>query len=146
ICSHRALGLSRPTVTRARLRTRWVQYQYRLAVAARERPRLQVSQLQVSGPGPSATHALASFLHAALGEEFLEPMDVVLTVDDLFFAHQRAEKRQRGLDPVDHELVECALEPHQAFSARAAMHDQLADERVVVGWDRVAMIHGRIDP
>ena len=35
----------------------------------------------------------ASFLHAALGEEFLEPMDVVVAVDDLFFAHQRAEQR-----------------------------------------------------
>ena len=66
-----------------------------------------------------------------LGEELLQPVDVVVAVDDVLLAHQRAEQRQRRLDAVDHELVERALEPHQAFAARLAVHDELADERVV---------------
>ena len=48
-------------------------------------------------------------VHAAFGQETLEPVDVVVAVDDVLLAHQLAEQRQRGLDAVDHEFVERAL-------------------------------------
>src|SRR5262245_25755672 len=78
--------------------------------------------------------------HPALGEKFLQPVDVVVAVDDFLLAHQGAKERQRGLDAVDHELVERALEPHQALAARLAVHDQLAEKRIVIGRDAVAVI------
>src|SRR4029450_4465177 len=81
----------------------------------------------------------------AAGEDLLQPVDVVVAVDDVVLAHQRAEQRQRGLDAVDDEFVERALEPHQAFAAGLAVDDELADQRVVVGRDRVAVIDGGID-
>src|SRR5262249_18745440 len=70
--------------------------------------------------------------HGEIGEDLLKPVDVVVAVDDFLFAHQSAEQRQRGLDSVDHELVECALEAHQAFAAGLAVHDELADQGVVI--------------
>src|SRR5262249_52433495 len=51
-----------------------------------------------------------------------------------------------GLDAIDDEVVERALEAHQAVAAGLAVHDELADERIVIGRDRVAVIDGRIDP
>ena len=56
-----------------------------------------------------------------------------------------AEQRQRGLDSVDDELVERPAQPHQALVAGPAMDDQLADQRVVVRRDAVALVDGRID-
>ena len=49
------------------------------------------------------------------------------------------------LDPVDDELVERAAQPHHAFDAVAAVHDQLADQAVVVGRDAIAGIGAGID-
>ena len=72
-------------------------------------------------------------------------MDMVVAVDDVGLAHQRAEQRQRGLDAVDHHFVKRAPQAHQAFGAGLAVHDQLADQRVVVGRDGVALIDGGID-
>ena len=72
-------------------------------------------------------------------------MNVVVAVDDRGLAHQGAKQRQRGLDAVDDHLVERAAQPHQAFGAGLAVHDQLADQRVVVGRDHVALIDGGID-
>src|SRR3977135_4217631 len=84
-------------------------------------------------------------LHPAAGQELFEPMDVIVAVDDVLLPHQRAEQRERGLDAVDDELVERTLEPHQAFAAGLAVDDELADERVVIGRDRIAVIDGGID-
>ena len=50
-----------------------------------------------------------------------------------------------GLDAVDDEFVERALQPHQAFAAGLAVHDQLADQRVVERRNGVAVIDGGID-
>jgi hypothetical protein len=58
---------------------------------------------------------------------------------------QMLEQRQRGLDAVDDEFVERAAQAHHAFDAGAAMHDQLADQAVVIGRDLVALIGARID-
>src|SRR6516165_1849397 len=82
----------------------------------------------------------------AARQKLFEPEDVVIAVDDLGFARQCAEQRQGRLDAVDHEFVECALEPHQTFPARLAVDDELADERIVKWRDGVAVIDGRIDP
>ena len=70
---------------------------------------------------------------------------MIVAVDDVLLAHQGAKQRQRGLDSVDDELVERALESHQAFAARLAVHDQLAHQRIIVGRNRISVIDGRID-
>ena len=48
-------------------------------------------------------------LDRAAREEFLEPVDVIVAIDDIGFAHQRAKQGQRRFDAVDDELVERAL-------------------------------------
>ena len=72
-------------------------------------------------------------------------MDVVKPVLDVGIANQAAEQRQRRLDPVDDELVERAAQAHQRFGARAAVDDQLADQRIVVRRDRIALVDRGID-
>ena len=75
----------------------------------------------------------------------LEPVDVVIAVDDIGLRDQRVEEWDRGLDAVDDELAERPLEPHETFVARAGMHDELADQTVIIGWNRVAGIGAGID-
>jgi hypothetical protein len=70
----------------------------------------------------------------------LQPVNVVLAVGDVLILHQIAEQRDGRLDPVDDELVEAAAQPHHALDPVAAMHDQLADQAVVIGRDLVALI------
>ena len=84
--------------------------------------------------------ARALGLHPAFGKETLEPVDVIIAVDDVLGAHELAEQRQRRLDAVHDEFVERAFEPHQAFGAGLAVHDQLADQRVVERRDRVSLV------
>src|SRR5713226_5779609 len=84
--------------------------------------------------------------HRALGQKLLKPMDVVITVDEIGVAHEGAEQRQRGLDAIDHELVDRPPQPHQAFATRLAMHDELAEQRIVIRRDHIALIGSRIDP
>src|SRR5262249_61181826 len=67
-------------------------------------------------------------LHSAASQERFEPVDVVVAVDHVLLAHERAEQGQVRLGAVDDGLVERALEPHQAFAAGLAVHDQLSDE------------------
>jgi hypothetical protein len=57
-----------------------------------------------------------------------------------WFLDQIAEQRDRRLDAVDDEFVQAAAQAHHAFVAVAAVHDQLADQAVVVGRDLVALI------
>ena len=56
-----------------------------------------------------------------------------------------AEERNGRLDAVDDEFVERPVEPRHAFGPRAAVDDELADQAVVVGRDRVALIDAGID-
>jgi hypothetical protein len=44
-------------------------------------------------------------------------VDVVVAVDDIGFAQQGLEQRDRGLDAVDDKLVERALQAHQRLGA-----------------------------
>ena len=78
-------------------------------------------------------------------EEMLEPVDVVVAVLHVGVAHQRAEQRQRGVDAIHDEFVERAAQAHQRLGPGAAVHDELADQRIIVGRDRVAGVDGRID-
>ncbi len=88
---------------------------------------------------------LARPLFRRFGQIVFQPVDVVVAIGDVGVADQVAEQRQRRLDAVDHELVERAAQPHHAFDAVAAMHDQLADQAVVIGRDAVAGIDAGID-
>ena len=69
-----------------------------------------------------------------------QPVDVVVAVLDVGVRYQVSEQRQRGFDAVDYIFVERTAQPHQAFDPVAPMHDQLADQAVIVGRDIVALI------
>ena len=71
---------------------------------------------------------------------------MIVAVDNGGFPDQRAEQRQRGLDAFDHHFVQRPAQPHQALGAGLAVDDQLADQRVVIGRDDIALIDGGIDP
>ena len=71
-------------------------------------------------------------LIAILGQEFLQPVNVINAVLHIGVTHQRAEERQSGVDAVDDEFVERTAQAHQRFRTVAAMHDQFADQRVIV--------------
>jgi hypothetical protein len=73
-------------------------------------------------------------------------VDIIGAVLDVGVAHQGAEKRQRGIDTLDDELIEGAAQPHQGFIAIAAVDDQLADQRVIIWGDPISRIDGAIDP
>src|SRR5947199_7416258 len=97
------------------------------------------------GKAPSARAPSLRLLHPSAGAKFLQPADVIVAVDDVLLAHQCAEQRQSGFDSVDHEFVERALEAHQAFATRLAVNDELAEERIIIGRDGIAVIDGGID-
>src|SRR6266700_2690405 len=90
------------------------------------------------------SYKFASRLGAAR-EVLLEPVDMVIAVDDRRLAHQCLKQRHGGLDAVDDEFVERAPQAHQGLGAGLAMDDQLADQRIIEGRDRVAVIDGGID-
>src|SRR5258707_1319910 len=50
------------------------------------------------------------------GQILLEPVDMVVAVDDPGLPHQRPEQRKRGLDALDHHFIQRAPQPHQAFA------------------------------
>src|SRR3546814_4759181 len=51
----------------------------------------------------------------------------------------------RGLHPLDYELLQRTLQPHQAALARGAVDDQLGDHAVVIGRHPVAGVKPAID-
>ncbi|ENN85990.1 hypothetical protein RHSP_16060 [Rhizobium freirei PRF 81] len=84
-------------------------------------------------------------LGRGLGQVVFQPMDIVIAIGDILIGNQILEQRQGGLDAVDDEFVERAAQAHHAFDAGPAMHDQLADQAVVVGRDPIALIGAGID-
>src|SRR5262249_25116990 len=58
-------------------------------------------------------------------QEFFQPIDVVKAIGDVRLLYQLGKQRDRGLNAVDDELRQAALQPHQAFVAILAVHDQL---------------------
>src|SRR6476469_2522873 len=77
-------------------------------------------------------------LRSALCQIILQPMDIILSIGNVRLGDQSLEQRNRGVDAVDHEFAKRPLQPHQTFIAGARMHDQLADQAVIVRWDGVA--------
>src|SRR5271167_646367 len=75
----------------------------------------------------------------------LEPVDVVVAVDELGGADQPLMERDGGLDAADHVFLEGAAQPHQALVAALAVNDELCDQAVVVGRHLVALIEGAVD-
>src|SRR5690554_3261194 len=76
---------------------------------------------------------------------FFQPVNVIIARQNVGLLDQALEQRQRRLDAVDDELINGAAQALQAFVARTAIDDQLADQRVVIGRDLVALIDRRID-
>jgi len=72
-------------------------------------------------------------------------VNVIGAIDDIGFGDQLGKQRDRGVDAVDHEFAQRALQAHQAFVAVACVDDQLADQAVIVSWNLIADINTRID-
>ena len=73
-------------------------------------------------------------------------MDVVVAVDDVRLGDERGEQRNGGLDAIDDEFSERPFQPHQAFVAGAGMHDELANQTVIIRRNGVARVSAGIDP
>ena len=54
--------------------------------------------------------------------------------------------RYGRLDRRDHKFPQCPFHRGDGLFSRFLMHDQLADHRIVVGRDLIALIDVRIDP
>src|SRR5271166_5435735 len=78
-------------------------------------------------------------------QELLEPMNIILAVLHVRVSNQGAKERQRRLDPVDDEFVEGAPQSHESLGSGSPVHDQLADQRIVIGGNHVTLIGRRID-
>src|SRR3974390_3788433 len=90
-------------------------FEQQLALAAEAERKIEDAPVRLSagsrGRRTDCVDKLA-FDSAALTKKLLKPMDVVIAVDDVLFAYQRAEQGKCGLDTIDHNFVEGALEPH----------------------------------
>ena len=73
-------------------------------------------------------------------------MDVVEPILDIGVANQGLEQGNCGIDSIDNEFIERTAKPHQGFVAVAPMHDELANERIVIRGDGIAGIDSAIDP
>src|SRR3990172_11545696 len=78
-------------------------------------------------------------------EMILQPMNIVGSIDDIRLLDQRNEEGDRGLDAVDHELAQRALETHEALIAVPRMHDQLADHAVIIRGNSITGVSAGID-
>src|SRR6185312_9569435 len=81
---------------------------------------------------PATTAYLSAGFSPVSSDQPLEPMDVVIAVDEPGRPDQHLMHRNRRIDSGDDEFLERAPHPHQAFVARAAMDDELGDEAVVI--------------
>src|ERR1700730_10012934 len=87
----------------------------------------------------------ARLVHPAQRKKPLQPMDVVEPILDVGVAHQYLEQGNCRIDAVDDEFIERTAKPHQRLVAVAPMHDELADERIVVWRNRVPGIDRAVD-
>ncbi len=60
--------------------------------------------------------------------------------------HQLTVEGNGGVDAFDDELVEGALHTFDGLLTRSARDNELGDHAIVVGRNRVARVHVRIDP
>ena len=75
----------------------------------------------------------------------LEPVDVVVAIDEIGLGDEPLMQRDRGLDAGDDEFLERPAQPHQAFVAAGAVDDELGDQAVVIRRHDVALIERAID-
>ncbi|MPL84613.1 hypothetical protein SDC9_30578 [bioreactor metagenome] len=78
-------------------------------------------------------------------QPLLEPVDRVVALQNVGLLQQRGEQRHRGVDAIDDQLAQRPAEARQRLLPVAPVHDQLADQAVVIGRDLVAVIERRID-
>ena len=71
----------------------------------------------------------------------LEPVDIVVAVDEVALDDQAVVQRNGGFDATDHELFERAAQPHQAFVPRTTVDHQLGNQGVIVRRDDRARAH-----
>ena len=74
----------------------------------------------------------------------LDPGGIDPSLDEVGVAEDPAMERDRGLDSLDDQLVEGPPHDGERLVAGRGVDDQLADERVVVGRDRVADLDVRV--
>lgn len=80
-----------------------------------------------------------------LSEEFFEPVNVVVSGQNVLIVDKAAmQVERRKHAPYDH-LRQCTTQAHDAFPTRAAVHDELADQRVIVRRDAVSGIDGTVE-
>src|SRR5688572_18942131 len=80
-----------------------------------------------------------------LRQPLLEVMDVRAALLEAHVRHDPALQRHVRLDAVDDHLAERDAHPRDRLRALRAVHDQLADHRVVVRRDLVALVDVRVD-
>src|SRR5688572_10829834 len=81
----------------------------------------------------------------ALRQPLFEVMDVGAALLEAQVGHDPALQRNVGLDAVDDHLAQRDAHAGDRLRTRRAVHDQLADHRVVVRRDLVALVDVRID-
>ena len=75
-------------------------------------------------------------LHPAARQKLLQPVDVVVAVDDRLVAHQRAEQRQRGVDaglPIVHASGGRGLNDDSVFPPKPYSLNQVDQTLVQIG-------------
>ena len=75
-----------------------------------------------------------------------QPMDIIVTIDEVRFGDDPAVKRQAGVDSADHELLKRPAQPHHALVARRAVDHKLGDQAIVVGRNAVAVVQRAVYP
>ena len=69
-----------------------------------------------------------------------QPVDVVAALVDVCILEQGIEQRDRRVDAIHDKLGQGTVQACQRLGTVAAMHDQLADQAVVIGRDRIAIV------
>ena len=82
---------------------------------------------------------------ALLDDVFFEVVDIAAAALETAIGDNALLQRDIGLDAFDHHLAERHAHACDRGFAIAAVHDQLADHRIIVGRDAVTVVDMRID-
>src|SRR6185503_203208 len=100
----------------------------------------------MAGPSPTMTLQFNKHVpYSFASDQPLEPVDVVIAVDEAGRSDEHLMHRDRRVDSANDEFLERAPDSHQAFVARAAVDDQLGDEAVVIRRHGVALVDRTVD-
>src|SRR6516162_1062986 len=75
----------------------------------------------------------------------LEPVDVIVAIDELSSPDEPLMERDGGLDPSDHVFLEGAAQAHPALVAALAVNHKLRDQAVIVRRHLVALVERAVD-